>query len=273
MLIAVEYKDGRIKEFDANAFTSNEAMVGPDRRAKNALTEFDLRLDRIEEDGLRLNIFWHDASREKGRVALDDTVDEQGRKVELKEAYRRAGVSIMIANKAVLGSISRIIVYRANQPVQVAWRQGTGDWLIKGSLFEAQRVLTYSDANTTSLNAQALIVYRYLEKANPLLSPEEICAVMGYPVEAYLEVKGDEESQVLDVVEVDDDRPAAPAPVPDDDDSEVAVPDPDGVVDAGSDGDGAEPSGAEASVSSDPYAALIDGLDDSDFADGSEEGE
>ena len=45
MIIAIEYKNGRMKEFDTSAFTATNAMSAGDKTARNVMTELDLRLD------------------------------------------------------------------------------------------------------------------------------------------------------------------------------------------------------------------------------------
>lgn len=214
MIIAVEYKDGRIKEFDFSSFTSGDALTCVEKNAKNMVTEFDLRTDNIERDGLILNVFWHDVTKTFGKRELDAQTDTNGYSTEMAFAQRRAGYSVMICNKKVLNLISRIIVYRANGAVQVAWRQGSEDWLIKGSLFEAQRVLTYTDASTTSLNAQASTVFAYLRRAHPTLSDAEIADMMGYPPDALEEIMGELGMQDVSVV-------GAEGPAPSEESSEL----------------------------------------------------
>lgn len=191
MIIAVEFKNGRIKEFDTSAFTSGDALTSVDRNAKNLMTEFELRLDKLMEDGLILDVFWYDIAKKARERELEGTADENGNAVSINTAQRRVGYSVTIVNKANLENISRIIVYRANGTVQAAWRQGSENWLIQGSLFEAQRVLTYSDAMTTSLNAQASNVFSYLRRAHPSSSEEEIAAMMGFPLDALEEIMGE----------------------------------------------------------------------------------
>ena len=191
MIIAVEYKNGRIKEFDTSAFTSGDALSSIERGSRNMMTEFDLRLDRLDEDGLVLDVFWYDPTRAATERVLDDARDENGHAAVIKCAQRRIGYSVVIVNQRVLELVSRITVYRANGAVQAAWRQGSGNWLIKGSLFEAQRVLTYTDATTTSLNSQACTMFSYLRRAHPASSDAEIAAMMSYPIDALEEIMGE----------------------------------------------------------------------------------
>lgn len=271
MLIGIEYKDGRVKEFDPNAYTSNEAMVGVDRSAKNAVTEFDLRLDRLEEDGLRLNIFWHDTTKKKSTVTLDGVLNENGQLAEIDVASRRPGCTIMVANKSALEQISSIRVHYAGGGEQVAWRQGSGDWLIKGTLFNAQRVLSYTDATTTSINAQAVSVFRYLRAAHPTLSDAEICEMMGYPEEAYREIRAEESAQVI--AESRGHLPVADGALPEDDaepSADTASAPQTATDQAMADAVGS-PEMSYASVLSgdepDDYAAAIAGADDDDYDD------
>ena len=98
-------------------------------------------------------------------------------------------------NPSVLERVSRILVTRANGTVQAAWRQGSGNWLIKGSMFDAQRVLNYSDATTTSMNAQVSRVFSYIRKTSPLMDDEQIARSMGFPLPAIQEIQGQEAEQ------------------------------------------------------------------------------
>lgn len=198
MIVAIDFKDGRIVEFDANAFTSSDAMRGADRAARNAMTEFDLRLDKIGEVGLRLDIYWHDIQSASSEVEIEGEFDTKGAPVRLPRAQRKRGASIVIATPEELEGAARVMVYRANQPVQAAWRQGSGDWIINGAQFDAWRVLTYTDARTTSLNAQAAAMFRYIKRQNPALSDGDAAALMGYPYEALVEIMDAEIAQALD---------------------------------------------------------------------------
>lgn len=196
MLIAFDYQDGRIKEFDAGAFTSVEAMRGRDRGARNSMTELDLRLDRVKQGGdLRLDFYWYDVSSATDNVTIPDEFEEDGSPVLMPRARRKRGTSIVLASAQELEKIARVIVYRANGSVQALWRQGS-NWLIVGSMFEAQRVLAYSDARTTSLNAQACAVFRYLRRQNPSLTEEEAAQLMGYPLAALKDIEEAEWAQV-----------------------------------------------------------------------------
>lgn len=273
MLIGIEYKNGRVKEFDPNTYTSNEAMAGASRGtggAKNAVTEFDLRLDRIEEDGLRLNIYWHDTVNNKGQMQLEDVFTLEGEHAVIDVASRRPGCTIMVANKRTLEQISSIRVHYAGGAEQVAWRQGSGDWLIKGTLFNAQRVLSYTDATTTSINAQAVSVFRYLRAAHPSLSDAEICSMMGYPEDAYREIRAEESAQV--VAESRGHLPVAEGALPEDgepvgapsverpEEGEPALADAFGAP-------GMDYSSILGDEGPDGYAAAIAGADDDDYDD------
>lgn len=192
MIIAIEYKSGRMKEFDTSSFTTTNAMSAGDKTARNVMTELDLRLDLIETVGLRLDFYWYDAAPQGERVEIPGLMDSKGNPVCLTAASRRLGTSVLLCSLGGIEQISRIIVQRANGTVDALWRQGSGDWLINGAKFEAQRVLSYTDANVTSMNSQAIFVFRYMKKANPEMTEEEICSLIGYPLDAYKEIQLDE---------------------------------------------------------------------------------
>lgn len=209
MIIAIEYKNGRMKEFDTSAFTTTNAMSAGDKTARNVMTELDLRLDLVDKVGLRLDFYWYDATPQGQRVEIKGLTDSMGNPVTLTSAARRLGTSVLLCSKEGLNQVSRVIVQRANGTVDALWRQGSGDWLINGAKFEAQRVLSYTDTKFTSMNSQAVFVFKYMKKANPLMTEEEICDHIGYPLEAYKEIQLDEaknaeETTGAELIESDD---------------------------------------------------------------------
>ena len=192
MIIAIEYKNGRMKEFDTSAFTTTNAMSAGDKTARNVLTELDLRLDLVDKDGLRLDFYWYDATPQGQSIKIDGLTDSMGNPVCLTSAARRLGTSVLLCSREGIKQISRIIVQRANGTANVLWRQGSGDWLINGARFEAQRVLTYTDSNVSSTNSQAVFVFKYMKRANPSMSDKAICDLIGYPLAAYMEIQKEE---------------------------------------------------------------------------------
>ncbi|RHL22619.1 hypothetical protein [Collinsella sp. AF38-3AC] len=211
MIIAIEYKNGRMKEFDTSAFTATNAMSAGDKTARNVLTELDLRLDLVDEVGLRLDFYWYDATPQGQRVKIDGLTDSKGDPACLTSASRRLGTSVLLCSRMGIQQISRVIVQRANGTVDALWRQGSGDWLINGARFEAQRVLSYTDCNVTSMNSQAVFVFKYLKKSNPEMADDEICNLIGYPLEAYKEIQWDEAKNAeglvgADLIESDDEE-------------------------------------------------------------------
>jgi len=210
MVIAIEYKNGRMKEFDTSAFTTTNAMSAGDKTARNVMTELDLRLDLVNKVGLRLDFYWYDATPQGQRIEIDGLKDSKGDPVCLTSASRRLGTSVLLCSHEGIKHISRIIVQRANGTVDVLWHQGSGDWLINGAKFEAQRVLSYTDGNVASKNSQAVYVFDYLKKTKPLMTEEEICDLIGYPLDAYKEIqleesKNGEKTTGAKLIEPDDD--------------------------------------------------------------------
>lgn len=203
MIIAIEYKGGRVKEFDTSAFTTTNAMSAGDKTARNVLTELDLRLDLVDKVGLRLDFYWYDATPQGERIEIPGLMDSKGDPVCLTSASRRLGTSVLLCSREGIKHISRIIVQRANSAVNVLWRQGSGDWLINGSKFEAQRVLSYTDTNVSSANTQAVFVYKYMKRAHPSMTDEDICELIGYPVDAYNEIRKEEAKNAVDAVNAD----------------------------------------------------------------------
>lgn len=221
MIIAIEYKGGRVKEFDTSAFTATNAMSAGDKTARNVMTELDLRLDLVDTVGLRLDFYWYDATPQGERVDIPGLMDSKGDPVSLTAAARRLGTSVLLCSREGIKQISRIIVQRANGTVDALWRQGSGDWLINGAKFEAQRVLSYTDGNVTSMNSQAVFVFKYMKKTHPMMTDNEICELIGYPLEAYNEIQLDEATYAEEVTDTeligtDDDEAQSGTGRPDD---------------------------------------------------------
>lgn len=192
MIIVCEYKDGRVKEFDASLFSPRTSLP-TGRGASCVLVEYDLRLDQIEEIGLCLDIFCHNAGSENSEPRLLEGVyDENGMLMTIETTARTIAVSVPLIAKKNLHLLSRVLVQRAGSTVQAVWHRGEGDWLIIGTKFDVQRAQVYTDAGATSTNAQAVQVFKYLKKANPNMTDEELCSLMGYPVEAYESVRSAE---------------------------------------------------------------------------------
>lgn len=198
MIVAADYRDGRIREFDLSLFTSPNAMTAFDRGSVNIATTVDLRLDKLDEDGLRLDYFWYDVAKSREQKTLDGVEDQDGEAVSVYVAPRRAAFSVTLLEPFELEDVVRVTVHRAGQPIQAAWRQGSGNWLINGVAFDAARIIAYSDSGIVSMNKQAYSVHSYLMKANPDLTTEEAAVAMGYPPEAFAELMEDEMRQSED---------------------------------------------------------------------------
>ena len=203
MIIAIEYKNGRMKEFDTSAFTATNAMSAGDKTARNVMTELDLRLDLVDKVGLRLDFYWYDATPQGERIEIPGLMDSKGDPVCLTSASRRLGTSVLLCSREGIRQISRIIVQRANGTVDALWRQGSGDWLINGAKFEAQRVLSYTDGNVSSMNSQAVFVFKYMKKTHPMMPDDKICELIGYPLEAYKEIQLDEAKYAEEVTDAE----------------------------------------------------------------------
>lgn len=188
MIISVEYKNGRIKEFDPSTFTTSQALPQQSVGSRSIMTEFDLRVDDVEKRGLCLDMWWYDITDVAGKVPLDDVVTCDGEDVVLDIAGRRVGGSVTLVTAEGMALVSRVVVYRAGGSSTVLWRQGSQSWLINGAKFDAARVLAYTDGNTVSSNLQALKLYNYMRAVNPSMDDDAIAESFGYPLEAIEEI-------------------------------------------------------------------------------------
>ena len=192
MEISVDFDDGRIREFNTQTYAAAEPFKGVvpgERGARNFVTEFDLRLDLLNEGSLRLDLFYDTFGDSRpGTVVLQDGIAPDP-ELKIVAAVRHVCGCVFLLTEKELAHARYILVRRCGEPVAAAWRQGSGDWLIDGQRFAMAARQVYSDAQVTSRNAQELIMVNYLSNAYPDLSEEEVCAMTGYPYEAYLELR------------------------------------------------------------------------------------
>ena len=207
MEISVDFADGRIREFNTSTYTASDPfrMRNPKDPSEEALlTEFDLRLDLLEQEGLRLDIYIDAISR--GRPSELDVIEELGHSDEKSQAQvaaRHLYASIYLISKAELESATYVLVRRCGQAVAVAWRQGSGGWLVDGQDFAKLAREVYTDSQVVSTNSQVIKMVRYLSKSSPDTPKEDIVALTGFPLEAYLEAELQETAAGLDLTDDD----------------------------------------------------------------------
>ena len=199
MIVTMEMTDGRVREFNLGSLCTPDPWG--DKRGGSVVvaTELDLRLDLMERDArarpgreqLRLDVTRHVASPRGGAgptVELGEYLDARGRPARMQAAERLPSVSVILAGPAELETTSVIYVSSSGQHKAVAWRQGSGNWLINGTRFEAARRLFYTDSQTTSTSSQACRLFNYvLRSGGEAMTPEDAAEMIGFPYEAIAE--------------------------------------------------------------------------------------
>lgn len=214
MEISVDFLDGRIVEYNTTSLVPSDPLKGSvsgDVTAKNYLTEYNLRLDLLETSGLRLDVYYNTISD----VGQGDTIDltpELGTKPDgsgwvVPAATRRIQGVIYLLSPEELEGASYILVRRCGEAIAVAWRQGSGNWLIDGMRFARMARQVYSDAQITSKNSQEAIMMNYLHNALPTLSEEEHASLTGYPLAAWEEIRDMESANAADAMSDEFDVP------------------------------------------------------------------
>lgn len=229
MKISVDFANGDIAEYDFSAFTAPDPFrytVEGERADKNLCTEFRLKTSMLRTgEGLAVDVFFNTlydrsclkidrtaeymagfadagenaASASPARARHGKTKKDEV-KYEVDLAVRRVSGVIPLLSKEELKEAEYILVRRCDELAPVAWRQGSKGWLIDGQAWVRASREVYSDAMTTSRNAQELIMVNYLQNAYPSSSLEEICALTGFPVEAYEEIRELEMRNAADVL-------------------------------------------------------------------------
>lgn len=185
MRIAIYYQTGKIVEFNTETFCSADPFSG--NGGSNITTEFALRLDLLESEGLMLHIYWHNTIvDEQTARSVDPTVSER----EVPHAGREPGRFVRLVSEEELEDIAKIEV----DGEMVVWRQGAD--LINAIKFYNQELLCYSDAQTASVNERVIGIYEYLKRAHPLSTDEEIAHMFGYPISAVRRIQEEELAQM-----------------------------------------------------------------------------
>lgn len=165
MVIEVLYKSFRYEKFDSSAQTNSEPF-----RAKgtNILTDWNLYLGALEENGIILAEHWYDGNPQHagGQVTLEGT--------KVPAATRQVGSAMLLVSPDELDDV----VWLKKDGEKLLWREG--DELINGERFFAMEQLCYSDATVQSINRRAIAVFDYLKHAHPTYSDDEIARIMGY---------------------------------------------------------------------------------------------
>ncbi len=154
MMLEITYEDGREDVFDTDRFTAAEPFGGT-----AVLTEFRVRFDRMEEEGLWVEANFYEAPAAAGGAAV-----------------RRRGWRAMVADPGEVRSI--VSVRRDGRP---------GYWRLGGTLVDdrrlslAERLL--AEGGGCGLR-RALRIDASLSSALPGLPPNEVCALYGFDLAA-----------------------------------------------------------------------------------------
>lgn len=180
MVIEVLYKDFRYEKFDSACQTASEPFRS---RGANVLTDWNLYLGSLEENGIILAEHFYDVSQigSAAKVVLDGAA--------VPCATRQMGCAMLLVSPEELPEV----VWLKKDGEKLLWREG--DDLINGERFFAMEQLCYSDATVQSVNRRASAVFDYLRNAHPELSDEEIAHMMGYTAPAIERIRDAESSQ------------------------------------------------------------------------------
>lgn len=188
MKVEVLFKSHRYEEFDSSTQTCSEPYRG---KGLNVLTDWNLYLGSLEENGIILVQHWYDGNpaSSQGKVTLEG--------VEVPASVRKVGCAMLLVSPDELDDV----VWLKKDGEKLLWREG--DELINGERFFAMEQLCYSDATVQSINRRAIAVFDYLKHAHPTYSDDEIARIMGYTESAIERIRDAEISQ--DEGFVDDD--------------------------------------------------------------------
>lgn len=190
MKIEVLFRSHRYEEFDSSTQTCPEPYRG---KGLNVLTDWNLYLGALEENGIILAQHWYDGNpnASQGKVTLEG--------VEVPASVRKVGCAMLLVSPDELDEI----VWLKKDGEKLLWREGED--LINGERFFAQEQLCYSDETTKSINRRAVAVYDYLAKAHPTWDADEVAESMGYTASAIARIRDAELCQEDGYAAYDDD--------------------------------------------------------------------
>lgn len=180
MKVIVYYQSGLIDVFDSTNFTNSEPYS---KDGCSVMTEFALRLDLLEKEGLVVDVFTYDRDTDPNdpKVRIGTTM--------VPYALRRNGNRLRLVSLVELKDIAKITL----DGELVVWRQGTE--LINAVKFSNQELLCFSNVTTTSINQKASSIFRYLKNANPDMEEGVVANMMGYTLDAIRAIQIDEAAQ------------------------------------------------------------------------------
>ena len=182
MKVEVLFKSHRYEEFDSSTQTCSEPYRG---KGLNVLTDWNLYLGSLEENGIILVQHWYDGNpaSSQGKVTLEG--------VEVPASVRKVGCAMLLVSPDELDEI----VWLKKDGEKLLWREGED--LINGERFFAQEQLCYSDETTKSINRRAVAVYDYLANAHPTWDEDEVAESMGYTASAIRRIRDEFNIAVL----------------------------------------------------------------------------
>lgn len=167
MKLRLLYDSMRIEVFDTGELTEKKALGD-----RNLLTNYELRMDRIDGDRLWLEVFWYDASSK----VRSDNPDRS-----VATARRTNGWRFLLVDPEDMKHLMAVYL----DDTLVIWRE-SGE-LVFGALFKLHETLYYSDEKTASVSRRAVLLHDYMKRKLPEIAddPEAVCAQIGYPLGAY----------------------------------------------------------------------------------------
>jgi len=186
MKITVYYSSGKIIEHGiSDHFTSSEPFKKDVIGGIPISSEYRLRVDLIEERGLTLEVFWHDAKTDDTTCITphDSEIDKTNEPIKIAHAEMRVGRLIKIIDLEEIDDVVQILL----DGKLLFFRQG--GQIINAVKFALMELFCFSNATTTSINKRAVEMNKYLQNAYPSLSAKERANMMGYTLEALKKVQ------------------------------------------------------------------------------------
>ena len=185
MRIEVAYSSGLVELYRTegeSGLTSNALAGAPDRQRgeTSAAVLLRLRLDRLEQDGLRVDMYWYGTTVDDltGRTATGDFGAD-----EVPELCLELGRVWRILDAGEMGGVTSIDIDGRRRVERVGGKLVNLDRLV-----DLQRYLVGRQGGE-SLVDQVVAAHEAIRRGHPSWDDARVAAEYGFPVEAYRSVK------------------------------------------------------------------------------------
>jgi hypothetical protein len=174
MNIRIYFTDGRVTSYSTDGLTTSDPFrAAAPQGSANILTEYNIRLDKLMEEGLFLDVNWYNLLQDRAKMEADELWSEP-----LSVAFYEPGRRIRLTSANAMMKMAKIVI----DGEVVVWREEcarTGDIVIVSGICFNMLDRIHSDAGG-SIKERAFSLFNILQAIYPDKDRADICAMFGY---------------------------------------------------------------------------------------------